>query len=509
MGAVYMAEHVVIEKKVALKVLFPDLTRRSDLVHRFLQEARSASRINHENVIDINDFGQSEEGYVFIAMELLTGTEFGQVLREGGPLSWERAQPILLQIGKALRAAHEKGIVHRDMKPENVFILQREGRPDFVKVLDFGIAKVLGMDQEGPRLTRTGMIFGTPEYMAPEQAQGAKIDPRVDVYSVGCIMYHVLTGDVPFRADSFMAVLSKHMLEEPVRPRVRNPSISEEVEQVILKALAKDPDERFQSMSELCTALAALGPMVDHSGRVSAQGGRGAVSGRVEVQSGAVRTSEFPREMPLAPPNPEMRRSQTETVSRGAPSVAPSFPPRKAAASAPLVSAPVKQGGPAGRAGWLFVVGAVVVLAGIAAVLLLRRGSPSETVAVPNIPVANPVAPPPAILPADLSAKGVVNPALPSAGPGRDTESGSPTTAEVTQAPGDHGGARKDEGGGSRKRRSSREAVEALRASGSLTPESAPHETPSQPPPIPPDPTVRAAVPVVPAEIKNPFAPGK
>src|SRR5881394_1385143 len=139
MGVVYLAEHVVIEKKIALKVLFPDLTRRADLVHRFMQEAKSASRIGHENVIDITDFGQSPEGYVFIAMEYLSGQDLGMVLKASGPMPWARAQPIVVQIVKALRAAHEKGIVHRDMKPENIFVIPRDDGREFVKVLDFGI----------------------------------------------------------------------------------------------------------------------------------------------------------------------------------------------------------------------------------------------------------------------------------------------------------------------------------------------------------------------------------
>ena len=173
MGAVYQAEHALIEKKIALKILFQDLTRRPDLVARFLQEAKSASRIGHENVIDISDFGQLPDGLVFIAMEYLDGMDLGRALKTQGPLHWNRARPILMQIAKGLRAAHGNGIIHRDMKPENVYLIQREGRPDFVKVLDFGIAKIINPDEtDAPRLTQTGMIFGTPEYMSPEQAQG-------------------------------------------------------------------------------------------------------------------------------------------------------------------------------------------------------------------------------------------------------------------------------------------------------------------------------------------------
>jgi hypothetical protein len=157
MGAVYQAEHALIEKKIALKILFQDLTRRPDLIARFLQEAKSASRIGHENVIDISDFGQSPEGLVFIAMEYLDGQDLGKMLKKTGAMNWDRARPILMQIAKGLRAAHSNGIIHRDMKPENIYLIQREGRPDFVKVLDFGIAKIINADEMGgPALTQTG-----------------------------------------------------------------------------------------------------------------------------------------------------------------------------------------------------------------------------------------------------------------------------------------------------------------------------------------------------------------
>jgi serine/threonine-protein kinase len=257
MGSVYLAEHVVIEKKFALKVLAPELARRSDLVARFLQEARSASRIGHENVIDIMDFGQSPDGLVYIAMEFLDGKDLGEIVRTNGALDWPQARDIVLQICRALRAAHDKGIVHRDMKPENIFLIQREGQPHFVKILDFGIAKVMGLDPNGPRLTRTGMIFGTPEYMAPEQAEGKDTDHRADIYAVGCIMYHLITGQTPFVAESFMTMLTKHLMEEPVPPSARRPDlvITPEMDALVLKALEKDRDKRWQSMAELVEAV--------------------------------------------------------------------------------------------------------------------------------------------------------------------------------------------------------------------------------------------------------------
>jgi serine/threonine-protein kinase len=262
MGAVYQAEHAVIGKRIALKVLFADLSRRPELVARFLQEAKSASRIGHENVIDISDFGQTPEGLVYIAMEFLEGQDLGRMLRSERTVSWSRAQPILMQIAKALRAAHSKGVIHRDMKPENIFLVQREARPNFVKVLDFGIAKVVSADaNDGPRLTQAGMIFGTPEYMSPEQAQGQPADHRVDVYAVGCIMYHMLTGSVPFTADSFMGILTKHLLEPVVPPRKRRPDlqIPADVEAVCLRAMEKDRDKRWPDMDAFYRALGTAG----------------------------------------------------------------------------------------------------------------------------------------------------------------------------------------------------------------------------------------------------------
>ncbi|HEY4394975.1 MAG TPA: serine/threonine-protein kinase, partial [Polyangia bacterium] len=260
MGAVYQAEHALIEKRIALKILFADLTRRSDLVMRFLQEAKSASRIGHENVIDISDFGQSPSGLVYIAMEFLEGQDLGKTLKAEKSIPWMRARPILMQITKGLRAAHGRGVIHRDMKPENVFLVQKEGKTDFVKVLDFGIAKVVSADDnDGPRLTQTGMIFGTPEYMSPEQAQGHPPDHRVDVYAVGCIMYHMLTGAVPFTADSFMGILTKHLLEPVVPPRRRRPdlNIPPAVEAVCLRAMEKERDKRWPDMDAFYQALGA------------------------------------------------------------------------------------------------------------------------------------------------------------------------------------------------------------------------------------------------------------
>ena len=269
MGTVYLAEHVAIEKLVAIKVLLHEYARKAELKERFLQEAKAAAKIGHENIVDITDFGTTPNQSVFFAMEYLDGAELSNVIKKDGAMEWRRAKPILVQICRAMSAAHSKGIVHRDMKPENIFLIEREGRPDFVKVLDFGIAKVSSMGDGERRLTRTGMIFGTPEYMSPEQAQGHLPDHRVDIYALGVIMYEMLTGQVPFKADTFMGILTKHIFETPSRPSEVNPAIGGGVEEIILKAMSKDREHRFHSMSEMCAAvIQAAGPVTRPTGAV-------------------------------------------------------------------------------------------------------------------------------------------------------------------------------------------------------------------------------------------------
>ena len=492
MGVVYLAEHVVIEKKIALKVLFPDLTRRADLVQRFMQEAKSASRIGHENVIDITDFGQSPEGYVFIAMEYLSGQDLGQVLKASGRMPWARAQPIVLQIAKALRAAHERGIIHRDMKPENIFVLPRDDGREFVKVLDFGIAKVMGLEEDVPRLTRTGMIFGTPEYMSPEQAQGHQVDHRVDIYAVGCIMFHMLTGRVPFKADSFMGILSKHMIETPESPRSLDPTIDPAVEAVILKAMEKEPGKRFQTMRELVQELVPLGSTRDLSGAISLSSGMAvpmtamppgtAVSSPIQLGAGAATPSalmhathelEGRASMPLAAANPEVRRSRTEMFDQASPP--PPSTRGRTRAGARLV---------------MVAVGAVVLAAAVLIVLRQRTtalpvSTPSGS---PSGATTNPVGAAPAVVaPAAAAAAPAGVPAPPpSATP-------APRLPTAAGTPAGDADARRPQGT-TRRRRSSREAIDSLQLPASGQPGA---------------PTTARGGPGTrtPEELKNPFAP--
>jgi serine/threonine-protein kinase len=264
MGSVYLATHTILEKQVALKVLHGEFARKPDLVERFIQEAKAASRIRHENVIDISDFGTTPEGQVFFAMELLQGhdlhDEVTRAKMSGRLLPWSRSKKIFLQICAALSAAHAKGIVHRDLKPENVYLVDFLGDPDFVKLLDFGIAKLAeGEGAEGGRkLTKTGMLFGTPEYMSPEQARGEQVDHRVDIYAMGCILFQLVTGKVPFAADNFMGVLSMHLTEQPptVAPETLDSiGAPRAIADVIDRALEKDRNTRWQTIDEFAAAI--------------------------------------------------------------------------------------------------------------------------------------------------------------------------------------------------------------------------------------------------------------
>ena len=262
MGSVYQAEHITIGRKLAIKVLAPEYCDSPEVVARFLQEARTASMLHHEHIVDITDFGYTKQGLAFLTMEYLEGEDLATLLSREGRQPWARLRRIILQVCRALNAAHDKGIIHRDMKPDNCYRIKRGGNPDFIKILDFGIAKIvdgnLGTRQDKPKMaTAAGTLLGTPEYMAPEIARDQKADARVDIYSLGVLMYEMLTGSVPFKGQTFMATVAMQMVDEPMPPRERAPdaSIPVEVEAVIMKALRKDPAERFQSIRELAEAI--------------------------------------------------------------------------------------------------------------------------------------------------------------------------------------------------------------------------------------------------------------
>jgi serine/threonine protein kinase len=263
MGAVYEARHTLIGKRVAIKILLDKYAQKESVIARLQQEARLASSIGHPNIVDITDFGKTEDGRTFVVMEYLDGESLAQLIGREGPLAPERALQISRQVADALTAAHSKGIIHRDVKPENVFLIQRDGK-EFVKVVDFGISKHVkpGEDEEEtPRLTQTGMVLGTPLYMSPEQARGEDgLDQRIDIYALGVILYEMITNEVPFRGTNYLGIISQVLTQDVVPPRLLRPdlAISEACERVILKAMAKSRDERYSTMGELAADLDRL-----------------------------------------------------------------------------------------------------------------------------------------------------------------------------------------------------------------------------------------------------------
>ncbi|MCS6799012.1 MAG: protein kinase [Myxococcota bacterium] len=241
MSSVYLARHVLIDRLMAIKTLRRDLARDPVQRDRFLREARAVNRINHPNIVEITDFGETDDGLVYLVMEYVPGESLLHALR-AGPMPAARAIAIVRQVGGALARAHEMGVVHRDLKPENILLVARGGTPDFVKILDFGIAKIL----DAPALTGSQQIFGTPGYIAPEYIQSTHIDGRADIYSLGVIFYELVTGALPFDCEFPGDLLVKHVTERPIPPSRRRPGIEPALEEFILRCLEKDPARRFR-----------------------------------------------------------------------------------------------------------------------------------------------------------------------------------------------------------------------------------------------------------------------
>ena len=259
MGAVYKAHQPEMNRLVAVKILHPKLADRKDLVSRFGREARALSQLSHPNTVRVFHYGELEDGALYIIMEFLEGRNLNQTVRVEGAIPAERALPILIQSCGALDEAHKAGIIHRDLKPENIFLVQSATQRDFPKLLDFGLAKV-GEQQMRPGsvvLTQEGMVFGTPEFMSPEQAQGKTLTAASDVYSLAVILYEVLTGKLPFDARNAMEYIQHHVTGKPISINQRTPgkTFPPLLEQIVHRALAKRPEDRFATAADFGTSL--------------------------------------------------------------------------------------------------------------------------------------------------------------------------------------------------------------------------------------------------------------
>ncbi|HET9620639.1 MAG TPA: protein kinase, partial [Kofleriaceae bacterium] len=315
MGAVYLAEHPLIGKRVALKVIHRELAGNRDVVSRFFQEARSVNKIGNEHIVEIHDFGVTPDGDHFFIMEYLEGRTLASILVREQRLEVMRALHIAAQIAHALAAAHAAGIIHRDLTPDNIMLMTRLGDHDFVKVLDFGLAKVFSASNAVK--TAKGVLLGTPQYMSPEACESkGEIDHRTDIYALGVLMFQMMTGVLPFDGESMGEVLVKQVTALPPVPRGLNPAIPPSVEQILLRCLAKRVDARFATMMQLREAL--LDPEAYLRGSPPIAPARSVGPGEAPVDARTVM-------LHAAGPHPSLQRTQVAgpAAMRGLPLPAP------------------------------------------------------------------------------------------------------------------------------------------------------------------------------------------
>jgi Serine/threonine protein kinase len=396
MGVVYLAEHPVIGRKVAMKAIHPELSRNPEVVSRFVTEAKSVNQIGNEHIVDIHDFGTTPDGDFYFIMEFLQGESLADRMKREAPLDPARALNIAAQVADALAASHAHGIIHRDLKPENIFLIHKGGTNDFVKVLDFGLAKLtLGADKVSHK-TRTGSVMGTPYYMSPEQCEGRpNIDHRADVYSLGIILFEMLTRQVPFTGEGYGEIIVKHITTPVPSPREFNPRLSAAHEAILMRALAKNRDERFQGMEDFRVAMLdpvryALapsivptpGPLVGYGGEKTLAASRLAyskVSHEVEPGGGGAEPGAGAAQVPSTFRDSAVAVENEDAIpkSRGALLVG--------------------------------ILVAALAVGGVAAFLVVRAGSNGQPVAVqppPTKPAPAPVPPPaPPALPAKVTIK--------------------------------------------------------------------------------------------------------
>jgi serine/threonine protein kinase len=392
MGVVYLAEHPVIGRKVALKAIHPELSRNPEVVSRFITEAKSVNQIGNDHIVEIYDFGNTSDGEFYFIMEFLQGESLADTLKRERFFPAARALQIAAQVADALAASHRHGIIHRDLKPENIFLIPRGGQTDFVKVLDFGLAKLTAGEEKVTHKTRTGSVMGTPYYMAPEQCEGkSAIDQRADLYSLGVILFEMMTGRVPFGGDGYGEIIVKHITMAPPSARAINPQLTAAHEAILMRALAKSREDRFAGMDDFRTAMLdpthylAVAPPLPRSTAVTSVE-KGAVAMVADAQvSGQVVFGAEPG-APVSAPQPERSRPQPSTFGHGVGQL-----------EEPLLTLPKKS-----RKGLVMATVAAALAAAAGGVYFYNGGHPATTeptTAVtnpPEKPITPPVTPPPA-----------------------------------------------------------------------------------------------------------------
>jgi serine/threonine protein kinase len=330
-GTIYRAEHVTLRRRVAIKVLHNELSRDDLAVERFRREATTVAEIDNEHIVEIHDFGRTFDGRLYLAMELLEGETLDGVLAREKTLSVEKTADILIQVGEALMEAHAIGYVHRDLRPRNIYLAVRRGKANFVKLLDFGLSKLVESDAQAAS-TSLGMTFGDPRYMSPEQARGDRIDRRADIYQLGCVAYEMLTGTPPFTGNRVFDILTKQVTEIPQPLPTRRPGVPLWVEAAVAKMLAKDPENRFATTTRMIEALR-----------------RGLDTGEVMEDEVARRRESIPppsvsrmmQRMGMASPTDSPREPQRELPPLPQPSVAEPVVAERKRTGTPQVGVPV------------------------------------------------------------------------------------------------------------------------------------------------------------------------
>jgi serine/threonine-protein kinase len=367
-GAVFKASHPLIGKQVAVKVLNRQFSSNPQMVSRFIAEARAVNQIRHRHIIDIFAFGQLPDGRQYYVMELLQGEPLDQYLGARGKLTLTETVPILRAVGRALDAAHAKGIAHRDLKPENIFIAHDDDGTPYPKLLDFGIAKLLGNDAPHQHKTRTGAPMGTPYYMSPEQCRGRDVDHRTDIYSFGILSYQLLTGRLPFDGEDFMDILLKQLQEPPVPPAQVEASLPAGIDKPILWMMEKDPSRRPPN---LVTAVRSLEEAAAAAG--------------VAVPGGATAAMEAQRASGVVP-------VPTPSIPTPRPTPGPAAPGKTATADTMLatdtMASPTKS-----RAGLVIALAGVLLIGGGVTAYVVKGGG-RATEAAPVATAAEPAAPP-------------------------------------------------------------------------------------------------------------------